>query len=77
MRHLKDKQIITRNTLKFYLSELIDHGFYQIHKSSLVNKKHIVNVNKLRFSDYEVEMSNHAMLRLSRRYKSVIEDLLA
>ena len=74
--HLKDKQVITRSTLKHYAAELQEHGFYQIHKSSIINKKHVVNVKKLRFSDYEVELSNQVLLRLSRRYKSAINELL-
>jgi len=73
--HLCTEQLITRNTLKHYVAQLVEHGFHQIHKSSLINIKHVVKVSKLRFGDQEVEMSNQKLLRISRRYKNVVEHL--
>jgi len=75
--HLADQQLITRNTLKFYVTELSGQGFYQIHKSTLVNAKQVCRVEKLRFGDYRVEMSNQALLRVSRRYKEVLDTFLS
>jgi len=74
--HLSQNQLITRNTLKSYVTELSEHGFYQTHKSSLVNLKHVVNIKKLRFSDYQLTMSNQKELKVSRRYKSIVDKIL-
>ena len=71
--HLAQSQLITRNTLKFYAAELSEHGFHQIHKSSLVNIKHVANIKKLRFADYQMTMSNKKELKVSRRYKSIMD----
>ncbi len=70
--HLSQNQLITRNTLKSYVVELSEHGFHQIHKSSLVNLKYVASIKKLRFSDYQVTLSNKKELKLSRRYKSIM-----
>ena len=71
--HLINQQLISRNTLKNYVLELADHGFHQIHKSSLVNAKHVTKFEKLRFGDYQLELSDQTELRISRRYKTSIE----
>jgi len=75
--NLKDKQLITRCTLKKYVAELEEHGFHQIHKTLLVNASHVKQVAKLRFGDSEVTMSNGSRLRASRRYKSAIEKFVS
>jgi len=71
--HLINQQLISRNTLKAYVVELAEHGFHQVHKSSLVNGKHVTKLEKLRFSDYQITLSNQTTLRVSRRYKTAIE----
>lgn len=71
--HLQQKQLITRNTLKSYVAELEAHGFYQIHRSTLVNAKHIIKTEKLRFGDHQITLSNGKILRVSRRYKAILE----
>lgn len=74
--HLQGTQLITRQTLKYYLAELSEFGFYQVHKSYLVNGLHIKQAMKLRFSDYQLTLSNNINIRLSRRYKSVLGSLI-
>jgi len=70
--HLNNQQLISRNTLKHYVLELAEHGFHQVHKSSLVNAKHVIKFEKRGFGDYQLELSNQVTLRVSRRYKSSI-----
>ena len=74
--HLADKQLITRNTLKFYGNELAEHGFCQVHKSRLVNAKQVAQFSKLRFNDHLLLMSNGEEVRVSRRYKSVLDNFI-
>ena len=71
--HLSQSQLITRKTLKSYVEELSEHGFHQVHKSSLVNIKHVESIKKLRFADYQITMSNKKELKVSRRYKSIMD----
>lgn len=71
--HLADRQLLSRDTLKKYVAQLSEHGFYQIHKSFLVNREHVKQVAKLRFGDHQIVLSDNRQLRLSRRYKSAIE----
>jgi two-component system LytT family response regulator len=75
--HLHDRQIITRHTLKKFIVELEENGFYQIHKSFLLNGAHIKQVSKLRFGDYLAVLSNDVELRISRRYRANLQEILA
>jgi len=74
--HLTNQQLISRSTLKSYTVELAEHGFHQIHKSSLVNLQHITKFEKLRFGDYQLELTNQVILRVSRRYKSALNHII-
>lgn len=72
----KSTQLLTRATLKTYLNQLVEHDFRQIHKSYLVNLKKIVHINKTRFGDYQLTLSNNALLRVSRTFKEAISGLI-
>lgn len=74
--YLKDRHLITRQTLKHYAAELSAHGFYQVHKSYLVNRAHVSGVQRLKFGDQEILLSDGRTFRMSRRYKSVLQELL-
>ncbi len=71
--HLKNRQLITRSTLKKYLAELEGEDFLQIHKSFLVNAKHVEHIERRRFGDYQISLTSKKELKLSRRYKPAIE----
>jgi len=73
--HFANSHLITRDTLKNFLAKLNEQGFYQIHKSFMVNVSHVKQFTKLRFGDYDLVLSNGHELRLSRNYKSVISQL--
>jgi len=66
----KDKIIVSK-TLAYYDELLTDHGFYRIHKSHLVNLKHINRIHKA--DGGEVEMSDGSLIGISQRKK---EDFL-
>ena len=73
--HLSDKQVLTRDTLKNYATQLAEHGFHQVHKSFVVNIAAVVKVEKLRFGDHQLELHGGDKVRLSRRYKSVLSNI--
>lgn len=74
--HFVNKQLITRNTLKYYVAQLHEHNFHQVHKSFLVNANHVKQVIKLRFGDHQLLLSNAEKLKLTRHYKTSIEHFI-
>ncbi|MBD3636011.1 MAG: response regulator transcription factor [Crocinitomicaceae bacterium] len=65
-----NKPILVAKTLKFYEEILGDSGFLRVHQSYLVNADHILGLtgNKL-------QLKNNETIEISRRKKSVIQDL--
>ncbi|WP_462249371.1 LytR/AlgR family response regulator transcription factor [Ekhidna sp.] len=69
--HTIDSKIIVSKTLGYYDDLLSSFGFYRVHKSHLINLKHVVQIH--RSDGGEVEMSNGQRLSISQRKK---EDFL-
>lgn len=73
---LDDKTYMVRDSLKNIKEKFDSNEFIRIHRS------HIVNINKIQYlesasgGDYDVKLANGEEVRLSRRYKEVIEDYL-
>ncbi len=72
--HLKERKHLVRSSLRDIQNKLDPSIFFRIHRS------HIVNLEKIKFieplkqgSDYEVELINGQKLRLSRRYKEILD----
>lgn len=62
------KQLIVAKTLKEYEDILVEHQFLRVHKSYLVNKSHVLKVDK----EGVLELSNKMNIPISRRRKSEI-----
>jgi two-component system, LytTR family, response regulator len=62
------KTLIVSKTLKEYEDILLDHHFLRVHKSFLVNKDHVLKVDK----EGILELSNHMQIPVSRRRKAEI-----
>jgi len=72
----KDNELITRSTLKSFTLKLCKNSFVQIHRSFLVNTitiKHLVNTN---FGDAKLYLKNGDKLKVSRRYKKELINVL-
>lgn len=72
--HLKEKKHLVRGSLKVMQNKLDPLMFFRIHRS------HIVNMEKIKFieplkqgGDYKVELVNGQKLRLSRRYRKILD----
>jgi len=72
--HLKEKKHLVRGSLKVMQNKLDPSMFFRIHRS------HIVNMEKIKFieplkqgGDYKVELVNGQKLRLSRRYRRILD----
>lgn len=62
------KTLVVSKTMKEYEEILIDHHFLRVHKSYLVNKTHVVKVDR----EGILELSNQVHIPVSRRRKSEI-----
>lgn len=65
---VNQKTLIVAKTLKEYEDVLLDHQFLRVHKSYLVNKKHVLKVDK----EGILELSNQMHIPISRRRKAEI-----
>lgn len=66
--HLDDKKYLHSETLKSMLSQLDTHQFIRVHKSTVVNLSKVRLFRSRLNGDYDLEMTNHSIVRLSRTY---------
>lgn len=67
--HTTARSYLLRRTLQDLLEQLGDQQFARIHKSAAVNIAAVKAFTPLFKGDYEVQLRNGKMLRLSRRFK--------
>ncbi|MGH8239196.1 MAG: LytR/AlgR family response regulator transcription factor [Steroidobacteraceae bacterium] len=67
--HTTARSYLLRRTLQDLLEQLGDRQFARIHKSAAVNIAAVKAFTPLFKGDYEVQLRNGKVLRLSRRYK--------
>jgi two-component system LytT family response regulator len=65
---VNQKQLVVAKTMKEYEDILLEHQFLRVHKSYLVNKAHVIKVDK----EGVLELSNKLHIPISRRRKSEI-----
>lgn len=72
----KDQKFYDSRSLK-NLHQILDANlFRRVHKSSIVNRNEIVELNSRKNGDYDAVLSNGTSVRLSRHLKKNWEDLL-
>ncbi len=72
--HTAGRSYLLRRTLQDLLTQLGEQHFARIHKSAAVNLGAIATLSPLFKGDYEVELRNGRVLRLSRRYREALFD---
>ncbi len=72
--HTARRSYLLRRTLQDLLMQLGEQHFARIHKSAAVNLSAIAALSPLFKGDYEIELRNGRMLRLSRRYREALFD---
>lgn len=70
--HTARHSYLLRRTLQDLLTQLGEQHFARIHKSAAVNLSAIAALSPLFKGDYEVELRNGRVLRLSRRYREAL-----
>ena len=66
------KTLLTRDSFKRLATELDPKFFFRTHKSYMVNSAHVVKLDRGRFGDGVLEMSNQMQVKISRRYKDIL-----
>ena len=74
--HVKSHVYPMRITME-KLEKLLPSNFVRIHRSSIVNLEHIVEIHPLDSGDYQINLANSKELILSRRYRERFKDLLS
>lgn len=69
----KNKKVVVAKTLKEYEDLLGESGFFRIHKSSIINLKHLKKVNK--GDSIDAVMSDGQILQVSRRRAPELLDM--
>jgi len=72
----KNKELLTRGTLKAFAIKLGDQDFIQIHRSFIVNITTVMHVKNARFGDAILHLNNGDRLKVSRRYKKALINAL-
>lgn len=72
-----ERKIVLYQSLKSF-SESLDPAFFiRVHRSTCVNRKHIVKMRNLTSGDAIIEMKNRREIRVSRTYKKAFMTLLS
>lgn len=74
--HVKNHVYPMRITME-KLEKLLPSNFVRIHRSSIVNLEHIVEIQPLDSGDYQISLASLKELVLSRRYRERFKDLLS
>lgn len=74
--HVAERYYLVRKSLKSMEQLLPSSDFFRIHKSSIINVRHLSELESKNNGDYSVTMLNGKQLNLSRNYRSCLEQLL-
>ncbi len=74
--HLENKRYLHSETLKSMLEQLDDQVFIRVHKSAVVNLSKIRSFKSRLNGDYDLQMTDGTLVRLSRTYASEFKNTL-
>jgi two-component system LytT family response regulator len=74
--HVAERYYLVRKSLRSMEELLPSAEFFRIHKSSIINIRHLKELQSKNNGDYCVTMINGKQLNLSRNYRSCLEQLL-
>jgi len=74
--HTGNREFVVSQSLRQFARDLPRRQFARIHRSTLINLRHIVGV-RTNDGRYRVEMSDDSLLDIARSRKSLVPDLLA
>lgn len=71
--HTRSETYVMRARLKNLLHDTLPDEFLQIHKSTIVNLRHIQQLESLRNSEFNVQLVNGKVLKASRTYSKELK----
>lgn len=71
--HTRSETYVMRARLKNLLHDTLPDEFLQIHKSTIVNLRHIQHLESLRNSEFNVQLVNGKVLKASRTYSKELK----
>ena len=66
-----NNKFIYRSTLKSFLKRLDPSTFYRIHRCTVVNIDYIKKIKTSAYGDYEVELADNTILKMTRNYRDM------
>lgn len=72
--HLENRKHLYNHSLKNTVDRLDPHQFLRIHKSTIVNLKMVMSYTSRLNGDYDLQLLNGEVLRLSRNYRTAFND---
>lgn len=72
----QDKKYLHDVSLREMEQRLSPSNFVRIHRSAIINRAHVLGIKSRQNGDYDLTLSNHSVLRLSRRYAAHFKLLL-
>lgn len=66
--HIEGKKLLHQQTLTAMMEQLDPECFVRVHRSSIVNLRKVTACRSRQNGDYDLEMENGAIVRLSRNY---------
>lgn len=70
--HTADKNWLTRGVLSAWETQLSEEGFVRVHRSRLVNRRHIRAIEPVPSGDVLIRLTDGRSLSGSRRYKAAL-----
>ncbi|MDP4535321.1 LytTR family DNA-binding domain-containing protein [Alkalimonas collagenimarina] len=74
--HTQKDTFVMRARMKSLIKETLPASFLRIHKSTIVNLKHITRLEPLSNSEYHAILSNHKVLKVSRTFSRELKSIL-
>ena len=74
--HVANRFFLLRETMKSMEERLMSDLFVRIHKSYIVNLSHLKALHKQGNNEYEAELNDHIILKVSRNFKAALMDKL-
>jgi len=74
--HTTDKSYLVRKSMKQAEKLLPSRLFMRVHKSSIINKRYIKEIEPHFNGEYYISLNNGSSVKVSRSYKDVVKDFI-
>jgi two-component system LytT family response regulator len=75
--HVRDASYLYRESMARMEQRLAPYGFVRIHRTAIVNCRHVKHLQPRFHGDYTITLHNDVELKLSRRYREQFDSVLS